>query len=383
MRWVLASAAVVVAIAQRDQLGLGLSDADSRRGAGIDRIEPRFGQELIVASRFDDVAIGVKAVFGNRPAGSDVCLQRVTLATVVVVDKVAALVIRVELRRHRRADRIAQFGQVLSAQPVEITPALHHAAISVVNTFANFTHRVDGLNLLACGIVDIPRTRAIGVDPATQSPSRVVAVFGGEVARVGRPRPEDRAGRLDLLDAAAHLVKFGERDSLARAAGRALFDFDGVADAVKGVAGGELQAVRVDDDLSQLIFAVVGVCCDPRCDGVCPLCHLDLLAERIELEQRREVQSAGIHSPFDDPIALVVAEPRHRAACVSDFDLAAAAVVGRIRDHLAQRVGHGRLLTVFVVCIVGHVAAAIRDAAPARRGGCAPWSPGRFPASLP
>ena len=34
--------AVIVAVAQRDQLGLGLSDADSWRGAGIGRIEPLF-----------------------------------------------------------------------------------------------------------------------------------------------------------------------------------------------------------------------------------------------------------------------------------------------------------------------------------------------------
>ena len=117
---------------------------------------------------------------------------------------------------------------------------MHHAAVSVVNTFANFTHRVDGLNLLAGSIVDIPHTRAIGMDRATRSPSRVVAVFGGEVARAGRPGPKGCAGRHDFFDTAAQLVEFDERDSLARAAGRALFDFDGVADAIKGVAGGEL-----------------------------------------------------------------------------------------------------------------------------------------------
>ena len=84
-------------------------------------------------------------------------------------------------------------------------------------------------------------------------------------------------------------------------------------------------------------------------------------AECIELEQRREVQSVGIHSPFNHPIALVVAEPRDRAASVSDFELAAASVVSRIGDHLAQCVGHRGSLTVLVVRILRHVAAAVDD----------------------
>ena len=88
-------------------------------------------------------------------------------------------------------------------------------------------------------------------------------------------------------------------------------------------------AARIHDDRCHATLAVVGVGGDPRCDGVGRLRHLDLLAECIELEQRREVQSGGIDPLFDDPIALVVAEPRDRAASVGDFERAAAAVVGR------------------------------------------------------
>ena len=40
-----------------------------------------------------------------------------------------------------------------------------------------------------------------------------------------------------------------------------------------------------------------------RREGVRPLSHLDLLAERIELELRREVQSGGIDPALDDSIA--------------------------------------------------------------------------------
>jgi len=87
-----------------------------------------------------------------------------------------------------------------------------------------------------------------------------------------------------------------------------------------------------------------------------------LLAKRIELEQRREVQSGGIDPPFDDPIALVVAEPRYRSARVSDFELAAAPVVRRIGDHPAQCVGHRGLLTVPVVRVLRTVAASVGDA---------------------
>ena len=79
---------------------------------------------------------------------------------------------------------------------------------------------------------------------------------------------------------------FGLRDRAAR-------DRDGVVEAVVAVGRGELQPVRAASTTDRLhaTLAVVGVRRDPRCDGVCPLRHLDLLAERIELEQRREVQS--------------------------------------------------------------------------------------------
>ena len=101
---------------------------------------------------------------------------------------------------------------------------------------------------------------------------------------------------------------------------------------------------------------------NPRRDGVRSLRHLDPLAQCVESEQRREVQPVGIQALFDDPIALVVAEPSDGATRVSDVALAAAAVVYCCRYHLAQCVCHRGELTVLVVRILGRIAAPIGDA---------------------